>query len=84
MVLLGGVFLDYWLYAKNHGIIYDPFDHHAISHEELVLCGKSQGIDIRPESEGGDILPGDILLIRSGNRKKLMILAPQNNEKLLH
>lgn len=28
--------------------------------------GKSQGIDIRPESQGGDIKVGDVLLIRSG------------------
>jgi hypothetical protein len=75
-----GVFLDYWLYAKNHGISYDPFDHHAISHEELVSCGKSQGIDIRPESEGGDILPGDILLIRSGWKETYDLRSPEQRK----
>ena len=63
------VFLDFWDYAKNQGIRYDPFDHHAISYEELAACGKSQGLDIRPESQGGDVFPGDILLIRSGWRE---------------
>lgn len=36
----------------------------------LVEVGKFQGIDIRPESQGGDIKIGDILLIRSGFLKK--------------
>lgn len=28
--------------------------------------GKSQGIDIRPQNQGGDIKTGDVLLVRSG------------------
>jgi hypothetical protein len=60
------VFLDYWAYAKAQGTTYDPFDHYAIPYSKLVACADAQGIDIRPESQGGDILPGDILLIRSG------------------
>jgi hypothetical protein len=61
-----GVLLDYWTYAKANGNKYEPFLHHEITYDELVQCGKSQGIDIRPESQGGDIKIGDILMIRSG------------------
>jgi hypothetical protein len=32
----------------------------------LNECGKSQGINIQPESKGGDVKIGDILLVRSG------------------
>ncbi|PGH02179.1 hypothetical protein AJ80_08902 [Polytolypa hystricis UAMH7299] len=61
-----GVLLDYRSYAKANGINYDPYTSHAITFEELQKCGKAQGIDIRPESQGGDIKVGDILFIRSG------------------
>lgn len=44
----------------------DPFDYHTISYSELEAAGKSQGIDIRPASKGGDIQVGDLLFIRSG------------------
>jgi hypothetical protein len=57
----GGVFLDYWSYAKAQGATYDPFGHYAIPRSELVACWKAQGIDIRCEIQGGDIL-----LIRRG------------------
>jgi kynurenine formamidase len=60
-----GVFLD-WEYAKSHGKAYDPWEYIAFSNKELAACGKSQGIDIRPASQRGDILPGDILVIRGG------------------
>jgi hypothetical protein len=46
--------------------ILDPYEHHAISYSELYACGKAQGIDIRPLSQGGDIQVGDLLFIRSG------------------
>lgn len=58
--------LDYRAYAHSKGIVYDSFDHYSISYAELEACGRSQGIDIRPASQGGDIRIGDILLIRSG------------------
>jgi hypothetical protein len=61
-----GVLIDYWGYAQKNGVEYDPFEHHAISWEELQKCGESQGVDIRPASEGGDIQVGDLLFIRSG------------------
>ena len=61
-----GVLIDYRGYAHKKGIKYDPLDHHAISWDELYKCGKDQGIDIRPQAQGGDIRIGDLLFIRSG------------------
>lgn len=61
-----GVLLDYRSYADANNITYDPYTSHAISYSDLAACGKSQGIDIRPAAQGGDIRIGDILLIRSG------------------
>ncbi|MCJ1285300.1 hypothetical protein MMC26_004640 [Xylographa opegraphella] len=61
-----GVLLDYRTYANKKGITYDPYDTYSISWEELYRCGKDQGVDIRPEAQGGHIRIGDILLIRTG------------------
>ncbi|KAF7898285.1 hypothetical protein EAF00_004731 [Botryotinia globosa] len=61
-----GILIDYWTYAKENGIIYDPYDYHTISYAELQAAGKAQGIDIRPASQGGNIQIGDLLFIRSG------------------
>lgn len=44
----------------------DPYEHYTISYDELKACGKAQGIDIRPTTQGGDIQIGDLLFIRSG------------------
>src|ERR1700710_2015008 len=60
------ILLDYLSYAQRKGIKYDPFKYHEISWDELRECGKSQDVNILPESQGGDIKIGDILLIRSG------------------
>lgn len=60
------VLLDYRRYADSVGVKYDTSSSHAVSLEDLRACGKSQGLDIRPESQGGDIRPGDIFLIRTG------------------
>ncbi|KAI9372697.1 hypothetical protein BJX61DRAFT_505922 [Aspergillus egyptiacus] len=60
------ILLDYKHYAETHGKDYNPYTSHAISHADLTACAASQGIDIRPVSAGGDIKPGDILLVRSG------------------
>ncbi|KAK5690040.1 hypothetical protein LTR97_012524 [Elasticomyces elasticus] len=75
-----GVLLDYWSYAKDREIEYDPFDHYAISYGELVACGKAQGVDIRPECQGGDIWPGDILLVRSGWRAVYDLKTPETRQ----
>lgn len=64
-----GVLIDYWGYVNEKGNEekrYDPFDSHGISFEELVTCGKAQGLDIRPASQGGNIHIGDVLLVRTG------------------
>ncbi|KAF2672288.1 hypothetical protein BT63DRAFT_422776 [Microthyrium microscopicum] len=61
-----GVLLDYWGYTIAHNKSYDAYAQHAISHADLVACGKWQGLDIRPASQGGDIQIGDMLFVRSG------------------
>ncbi|KAL2701653.1 hypothetical protein AAEP93_005951 [Penicillium crustosum] len=61
-----GILLDYHHYAKTHNKPYDPYTTHSISLSELQACATSQGLDLRPQSEGGDIRIGDILLVRSG------------------
>lgn len=66
MLTLGAVLLDYRAYANSQGIKYDSATKHAISYDDLVATGKSQGIDIRPACQGGDIQIGDILFVRAG------------------
>ncbi|KAI4212962.1 MAG: hypothetical protein LQ351_004306 [Letrouitia transgressa] len=61
-----GVLLDYKTYANKKGIQYSSFTDHRIPYEELYLCGQDQGLDIRPEAQGGDIKVGDLLFIRTG------------------
>ncbi|EEH46846.2 uncharacterized protein PADG_02944 [Paracoccidioides brasiliensis Pb18] len=77
-----GVLLDYRTYAKANGINYDPYTSHAITFDELMKCGKAQGIDIRPESQGGDIKVGDILLVRSGFVESYYERTPEERTKL--
>lgn len=60
------VLLDYRSYATAKGIKYDSATKHAISYEDLVRVGEFQGLDIRPQAQGGDIRIGDILFVRSG------------------
>ncbi|QSS60471.1 hypothetical protein I7I51_05271 [Histoplasma capsulatum] len=77
-----GVLLDYRSYATANGIDYDPYSPHAITFEELQKCGKAQGIDIRPESQGGDIKVGDLLLIRSGFVEAYYKRSPEERTRL--
>ncbi|PGG96391.1 hypothetical protein GX51_07845 [Blastomyces parvus] len=77
-----GVFLDYLSYAKANNITYDPYTPHAITFDELQKCGKAQGIDIRPESQGGDIKVGDLLLIRSGFVEAYNQRSPEERTRL--
>lgn len=72
-----GVLLDFATYAEANGINFDPYDNDKITHAMLVAVGKSQGIDIRPENQGGDIKIGDILLIRSGFLKRYRSIDTQ-------
>ncbi|KAL4915118.1 hypothetical protein BDW62DRAFT_189289 [Aspergillus aurantiobrunneus] len=71
------ILLDYKHYAETHNKDYDPYTSHAITHAELTACAANQGLDIRPESAGGDIKPGDILLVRSGFVKRYHQLSPE-------
>jgi hypothetical protein len=71
-----GILLDYRHYAQTHNKPYDPYSSHEISLAELQACAKFQGLDLRPESQGGDIRIGDFLLIRSGFVEKYHALSP--------
>lgn len=77
-----GVLLDYKAYAESKGINYDTATPHAISYDDLVEVGKSQGLDIRPAAQGGDIKPGDILFIRSGWVKDYYARTAEQNAEL--
>jgi hypothetical protein len=77
-----GVLLDYRGYADAKGIRYDPFDYHPISHEELVQCGSWQGLDIRPQAQGGDIKVGDILFVRAGWCQQYHLKSPEERRRL--
>ena len=74
--------LDYRSYAKANGVEYDPYTSHAISFDELQKCGKAQGIDIRPEAQGGDIKVGDILMVRSGFVEAYYERSPEERTRL--
>jgi len=76
------VLLDYRSYADHLNIKYDSATSHAISYEDLAACGRFQGLDIRPASQGGDIRIGDILLIRSGFVEDYHKRTPEENKAL--
>jgi len=76
------VFLDYRSYAESQNQTYDSATSHAISYADLAACGKSQGMDIRPVSQGGDIQIGDILLIRSGFVQDYYKRSPEEISRL--
>ena len=61
-----GILLDYRSYAEKKGVALDSYQADRISYAELEACGREQGIDIRPQAQGGDIQIGDMLFIRSG------------------
>lgn len=61
-----GILLDYRSYADKKGVALNSYEADRISYAELEACGRDQGIDIRPQSQGGDIKIGDMLFIRSG------------------
>ncbi|KAH3421603.1 hypothetical protein KXW09_001236 [Aspergillus fumigatus] len=71
-----GILLDYRHYANIHNIDYDPYTAHPISFDDLKACATYQGIDLRPESQGGDIKVGDILMVRSGFVERYDQLTP--------
>lgn len=74
-----GILLDYWGYktaTTNNAVPYKFFSPHGIPFSELVACAKYQGLDIRPEAQGGDIRIGDIILIRIGWKQTYDQLDP--------
>ena len=75
-----GILLDWVMYADTKGIAWDPFEHYEISLESLQDCARSQGLDARPQSQGGDIRPGDILFVRSGWSRKYLQSTPEQRE----
>ena len=77
-----GLLLDYHTYAQAQSIEHDPFTRHAISYADLVACGKAQGIDVRPEAQGGDVRIGDILLIRMGWVERYMGADDEERRKV--
>ncbi|KAJ5097387.1 hypothetical protein N7456_008108 [Penicillium angulare] len=72
-----GVLLDYRHYAQVHNKAYDPNTTYQITLPELHACAKFQGLDLRPESQGGDIRVGDILHVRSGWVERYGELSPE-------
>ncbi|KAI9689503.1 MAG: hypothetical protein M1822_010154 [Bathelium mastoideum] len=77
-----GVLLDYRGYAERKGIAYDPFNYYPISFEDLYQCGKDQGIDIRPQSQGGDIKIGDMLFVRAGWTEQYWVKSVEERARL--
>ncbi|KAI9679205.1 MAG: hypothetical protein M1817_005224 [Caeruleum heppii] len=77
-----GILLDYRGYAQKKGITYDPYDYYPISYEDLYQCGKDQGIDVRPQAQGGDVHVGDLLFIRSGFVEQYQSKTPDDRARL--
>ncbi|OOG00850.1 hypothetical protein ASPCADRAFT_159203 [Aspergillus carbonarius ITEM 5010] len=73
------ILLDYRHYFRTRVSVptYNPFTTHRITLSSLTACAHSQGIDLRPASQGGDIQIGDILLIRSGFVEQYHLLSPE-------
>ena len=77
-----GILLDWKSYAERKGIPFNPYESDSISLAELQACGKDQGIDIRPASQGGDVQVGDMLFVRSGFISSYFSKTPEEREKL--
>jgi kynurenine formamidase len=76
------VLLDYRRWAKGEGRKYQTSVSHAITLGELKEVGRKQGIDIRPQAQGGDVRPGDILMIRTGWTEDYYGRSEEENAKL--
>ena len=77
-----GILLDYRSYAENKGVALNSYESDSISYAELEACGRYQGIDIRPQAQGGDIQIGDMLFIRSGFIKTYYSKAVEERNQL--
>ncbi|RJE22987.1 hypothetical protein PHISCL_04678 [Aspergillus sclerotialis] len=74
------ILLDYWTYAQTHSKAYDPYKRHPITLSELKACAQWQGLNLAPQSQGGDIKVGDILLVRSGFVHRYDSLSPADRK----
>jgi hypothetical protein len=79
-----GILLDFLGWAESRDFPVYPFAEQAITLQQLHVVAKSQGIDLRPESEGGDVRVGDLLLIRSGFVKNYSGMSLEEREKMAH
>lgn len=77
-----GILLDYRSYCEKKGAAFNSYEADRISYAELEACGKDQGIDIRPQAQGGDIQIGDMLFIRSGFIKTYFSKSKEERDKL--
>jgi len=77
-----GILLDFFGWAESRNFPVYPFAEQAITLQQLHDVAKSQGIDLRPESEGGDVRVGDLLLIRSGFVKDYHGMSLGEREKM--
>lgn len=69
--------MDYGRYAEANNIKPEFYDNYKISYTDLVNVARTQGIDLKPEGQGGDVRVGDILLIRSGFLKNANSLTDE-------
>ncbi|KIW25875.1 uncharacterized protein PV07_09011 [Cladophialophora immunda] len=77
-----GMLLDFGRYAQANGLQVKYFDNYKISHQTLVEVAASQGINLKPESVGGDIRVGDILLVRTGFLEHESSLSDEEKAKM--
>jgi len=77
-----GILLDYKAYCDKKGVAFNPYEADRISYAELEACGTDQGIDIRPQAQGGDIQIGDMLFIRSGFIKSYFSKSVEDRQRL--
>ncbi|EXJ70752.1 uncharacterized protein A1O5_05742 [Cladophialophora psammophila CBS 110553] len=69
-----GLMLDFGRYAKANDL--------GISYPTSVAVAASQGIDLKPESQGGDVRIGDILLVRTGFLEHEASLSEEEKAKM--
>lgn len=72
-----GILLDYGRYAEANNIKPIFYDNYEITYKDLVTVAKTQGIDLRPAAQGGDVQIGDILVVRSGFLKNANSLTDE-------
>ena len=69
--------------AQNKiGISFNSYEPDRISYTELEACGRDQGINIRPQAQGGDVQIGDMLFVRSGFVQSYYSKSPEERDSL--